>query len=139
MKMFCYSLLFCLLFTSCIHYVQVAKVSVNQSNLASTFARSPDPEQAHPPTGEKLYVSWRLPLSIQPEDCHILLSVIYKDLTEETKTYPLAHRIGAVSFPLLNEKFKETKGLYAYQAILMDKDDKVIDKWEHQMWVKVIH
>lgn len=139
MKTFCYSLLFSLLFTSCIRYVQVAKVSVNQANLASTFVRSPDPKQEHPPTGEKLYISFRIPFSLEPSDCHILLSVIYKDLTEEVQTYPISHRVGALSFSLLDEKFKETKGLFAYQALLVDKDNKVIDKWEHQMWVKVIH
>ncbi|MBM3193835.1 MAG: hypothetical protein FJZ59_06370 [Chlamydiae bacterium] len=132
-------MLFSLLFSSCIHYIQVAKVEVNQSNLASTFVRSPDPKQDHPPTGEKLFVTWQIPLSIDPSNCQIVLSLIYKDLTEETKTYPLSHRIGRISFPLLDEKFKETKGLFAYQALLVDKDNKVIDKWEHQMWVKVIH
>lgn len=135
----CYSILCILLFSSCGHYVQVAKVNVDRTNLASTFARSPDPDQAAPSVGEKLYVSWSLPFSLQPQDHQIVLSVVYKDLTEEKKTYPLEHRLGVISFPLLDKKFDDTKGFFAYQALLVDKEEKVIDKWEHQMWIKVIH
>lgn len=135
-----YCSIFCIfLFISCGHYVAVSKVSVDRTNLASTFARSPDPDQASPPVGEKLFVSWSLPFSLQPKDHQIVLSVVYKDLTEEKKTYPLEHRFGIVSFPLLDKKFDDTKGFFAYQALLIDNQEKVIDKWEHQMWVKVIH
>lgn len=135
--MFYCSLLF--LFTSCGHYVSVAKVNVDRSSLASTFARSPDPSQQSPPTGEKLYISWRLPLKLKPEEHQIVLSLVYKDLTEEKKIYPINHRIGVVSFPLLDKKFEDTKGLFSYQVLLVDKQETVVDKWEHQMWIKILN
>ena len=139
MKKFCSTLLFSLLFTSCIHYIDVARVTVDKTNLASTFARSPDPAQSSPPTGEKLYSNWRLPPSIKPEDHHLVLSVIYKDLTEETQVYPLAHHLGITSFALTGQKFTEKSGFHAYKVELLDKDDNVIDKYEHRMWVNLIH
>ncbi len=139
MKKFCSTLLFSLLFTSCVHYVGAAKVNIDKTNLASTFARSPDPQQASPPLGERLYINWQLPPSIKPEDHHIVLSVIYKDLTEEKQVYPLAHHLGITSFSLLGQKFTEKNGFHAYKVELLDKEDKVIDKYEHRMWVNLIH
>lgn len=118
--------------------IQVSKVNIDKTSLASTFARTPDPTQQSPPLGEKLYVSWRLPLNLKPEDHHVVLKVIYKDLTQEEVIYPMAHRLGTVSFTLLNEKFKSKNGFYAYEALLVNKEDKVIDKWQHQMWVNLI-
>ncbi len=134
--MFFCSLLF--LLTSCGHYVSVSKVTVDRSNLASTFVRSPDPEQISPPAGEKLYITWTLPLAMLPKDHELILSIVYKDLTEEKITYPLEHRIGVISFPLVNEKFEKTKGFYAYQVALLNKEQKVIDTWQHRMWIKIL-
>lgn len=140
MKMFYYTLLFSALFVSCQrHYVQVSKVPVNQETLASTFARSPDPLQEKPPTGEKLYISWQLPFSLDPNNYHLVLSVIYKDLSEEQQTFSLPHQMGVVSFSLVDERYLETNGFYAYQVELVDKEGKVIDKWQHQMWVTILH
>ncbi len=141
MKSFCYSLVFSLLCISCgpQHYLGVSRAVVDKTTLASTFARSPDPEQSRPPKGEKLYVSWLLPPSLKPKDLHITLSVIYKDFTEETLEYPVSNLIGAVSFPLINEKFNEKQGFFAYQALLLDKDNHILDKWEHQLWTEIIH
>ena len=128
-----------LLLVSCNqHYLQVDKLAVDRNSLASTFARSPDPEQIKPPTGEKLYISWALPFSAKPKDYHLVLSVIYKNLTQEQETYPIARRIGFLSFPLINKKYKDTEGFYAYKVDLVDAEGKILDTWQHQMWVTLL-
>jgi hypothetical protein len=140
MKSFCYSLLFVALSISCgpQHYLGVYREVVDKTTLASTYVRSPDPVQASPPKGEKLYVRCKFPPSEKPIGYHILLSVIYNDLTEEKIDYPVALRSGEISLNLTDTKFKKTQGFFAYQALLLDKDDNVIDKWEHQLWTKII-
>ena len=121
------------------HYVQVEKVSVDRASLASTFARSPDPNQIKPPTGEKLYINWYLPFSIKPEEYQLVLSVIYKNLTQEQKIYDIPTRIGFSSFSLIDKKYQETKGFYSYKVELVNKNDGSIkDTWEHQMWVTLL-
>lgn len=117
----------------------VKKVEVGPESLASRFARSPDPLSAKPPTGEKLYVGWTLPLALNPKDHEIRLKVIYKDLSEETFMYPLTWRAGVFAFSVIGEKFKDTKGVFSYKAELVNHDGLVLNTWKHQMWVNVIH
>jgi hypothetical protein len=139
MKKICSTLLLSILFASCnTHHIQVSKAFVDKTNLASTFARSPDPMQQNPPVGEKLYIRWNVPFSRKPENCKLVLSVIYKDLTEEVQQFPVSSRFGIVSFSLVSQKYKEKNGFQAYKAELLDENNQVIDKWQHQMWVNLI-
>ena len=137
MKFIYYSLLF--LLASCGPSVTVTRAIIDKSSLASTFVRSPDPLQKNTPNGERLFISWTLPLTLKPENHYLVLSVIYKDLTEEKKIYPIHNRYGTATFDLLDDNFKDHNGFYAYQAELQDTEGMVIDKWEHQMWVSILN
>ncbi len=128
-----------LLLVSCGPTVTVTRAVIDKSSLASTFVRSPDPLQANVPNGERLFISWTLPFSSKPENHNLILTVIYKDLTQEKKTYPIHHRFGIATFDLLDDKFKDHNGFYAYQAELQDTEGTVIDKWQHQMWVSILN
>ena len=121
------------------HYMSVCKVPIDRSSLASTYAESPNPQAKNPPKGEKLYVTWRLPFSIDPKGMKIRLKVIYKDLTEAETVHPIPHRVGAFGYAVLNEKFIETNGFYSYKAELLDKEDKIVDVVKQRMWVNVIN
>jgi len=120
------------------YYVNITKVTIDKNSIASTFARTPDPLKVQPPSGEKLYITWRLSTKMDPTHHKIVLHVIYKDLTEETITYPLTVRAGTFDFQLLNEKFEKAKGFYSYKAELIDAAGEILDTWQHIMWVKVL-
>ena len=132
------SLFLSALLVSCGGHVTVTKVNVDRSSLASTFVKSPDPLQDKPPVGERLYIQWTLPLHHDPQEYHLLLSVIYKNLTEEKKEIPLATRFGTETFSVVDAKFKETDGLYSYKVDLIDQNGHVCETWKHQMWVNLI-
>ncbi len=120
------------------HYVSVVKVPVDKTSLASTYAGTPDPKAKVVPKGEKLYISYRIPFSMSTDDLKIRLKVIYKNLEQEEKIFPIYHRIGAVGFDLVGDKFKKTSGFFTYKAELLDKDDHVIDCNQQRMWVDLL-
>lgn len=134
---------FCFIFFLCSGcgstYIMVKKISVDKSALASTFARSPDPLQAMGHNGEKLYVAWWLPFRTDYTTHKILLQIIYRDLSEETIEKPLTQRVGTFEHVLLGEEFKSKKGIFSYKAELIDGNGKLVDSWEHIMWVKVLN
>ncbi len=128
--------LFCCGCTS--HYVSVVKVPIDKTSLASTYAESPDPKAAKPPKGEKLYVSYRIPFSMNCDDLKIRLKVVYRNLEQEEKVFPVHHRMGAVGFDLVGDKFKKTNGFFTYRVELLDKDDHVVDSNQQRMWVEIL-
>ena len=75
---------------------------------------------------------------MDPQEMRIRLSVIYRDLAVEEVIHPITHRMGAFSFPIIGAKFTQTNGVYSYRAELIDKEDKVVDTWQHRMWVEVL-
>ena len=121
------------------HYLKVAKVPFDGNSLASTFARSPDPLQSQNLKGEKLYISWKVPVDVDPKGCEISLQIIYKDLSEEVIKYPLSKRLGTFGFPLIGEKYQETNGFYSYKAEIVNKEGEILDSWQHLMWVNILN
>ncbi len=121
------------------NYVSVRKVPIDKTSLASTYAETPDPKGLNPPKGEKLFVSWRLPFSIDPTGMKIKLQVIYRDLTTDEVEHPINFRLGAFGFDVLDKKFKDTKGFYSYRAELLDKDGKSVDVFKQKMWINILN
>ena len=119
--------------------IGVRRLPLKSENYASAFARTPNPSPDANETGERLYVDWRIPFKMNPEDFEVVLSVVYKDLSTETVRKPLSGRMGGFNFALVGEKFKKTKGFLTYKAELVDKNGEVTDSWEQAMWVKVLH
>jgi len=117
----------------------VRRLPLKAEYYASTFARTPNPSPDANEAGERLYVDWRIPFKMDPKDFEVVLSVVYKDLSEETIRKPLTGRVGGFNFPLVGDKFKKTKGFLTYKADLIDKNGIVADSWEQAMWVKVLH
>ncbi len=131
-------LLIFLSLTSCgARYVNVAKLPFGAKDLASNFAETPDPRKENLETGEKLYVSWRVPFAVRPQDCKIRLKVLYKDLSEEEIIKPITYRIGTFSTPLIGDKFEKRKGFYSYKATLETIDGAILDTWKQLMWVEL--
>lgn len=111
---------------------------VNRETLPSTYVDSPDPMQASPPTGQKLFINWTLPKKEQTWPYLLLLKVIYKNLEEETISYTVGSRKGLKVFELLDEKFEGTGGLLTYKAEMMTLDGEIIQEFKHRLWFELI-
>jgi len=106
--------------------------------LASTFVGSPDPRQENPPKGQELILEWRLPEQALLEELVLVLSVIYKNHTEEKICYPINRRRGVITYSVLGKDYKETEGFLTYKAEILNKDDSVIRQWKQQLWTDLI-
>ncbi len=117
----------------------VRRLPLKSEHYASAFARTPNPNSDANEVGERLYVDWRIPFKMDPKDFEVILSVVYKDLSEESVRKPITGRVGGFNFPLVGEKFKKTNGFLTYKAELVNKNGEITDSWEQAMWVKVLH
>ena len=120
------------------YYLSVKREHINQSSLASTFVESPDPRKEHPPHGQELILQWRLPPKALNEELTLLLKIVYRDYTEESRVYLVERRRGVVTFSLLDEKFLEKKGFLTYKAEIKNSDGTVLKEWQQKLWFDLI-
>jgi len=120
------------------YYLTICQERVDRDNLASTHVGSPDPVQKNPPEGQELIIEWQIPEDILRQKPSIHLEMIYKDYSEEKKSYPISHKSGYVVYALLGQEYKKTKGLLAYKAEIVTEDGQIFRTWQHQMWVNII-
>lgn len=127
------------LFTGCQkYYVNVIREDVSKKNLASVFVGSPDPRKKTPDKGEKLLVEWNLPAKETKRPLTLKLDVLYGNYTSDVKEYPIDYKRGHILFKLLNEEYKEKKGMIAYRAEILTSKKKVLQKWQHVLFVDLI-
>ena len=126
--------------TGCQHYgLDVRKIYLNKSSLASTFAHTPDPRQTRPPMGQQLFIRWNYENPITLEEGSLLtLRVIYKDFHEEEFIYPILLSKGDVSFFHMKMEEKSYSPILTYQSELKDAKGVVIDTVTHKLWFKLI-
>ncbi|QVL55083.1 MAG: hypothetical protein KFB95_07125 [Simkaniaceae bacterium] len=134
----CLIFLFLFCFSCEKYYLSVKREAVDRMKLASTFVGSPDPLQKNPPKGQELILEWRLPEEALQEELVLVLSVIYKNHTEEKICYPIDRRRGVVTYSVLGSDYKETDGFLTYKAEILNKDDSVIKQWKQQLWTDLI-
>lgn len=131
----CFLLLLGVSLASCsTGYLNVKKMRIDSDSLASTFARSPDPQKFCPPSGQKLVVEWFLPKHCTPEAMHVKLDVVYKDLTQESFEYPISSRLGYIDYALMGEEFCEKRGILTYKVAIIDEEGKVLKSYANRMW-----
>jgi hypothetical protein len=134
----CLIFLFLLCFSCEKYYLSVKREAVDRMKLASTFVGSPDPLQKNPPKGQELILEWRLPEEALQEELVLVLSVIYKNHTEEKICYPIDRRRGVITYSVLGSDYKKTDGFLTYKAEILNKDDSVIKQWKQQLWTDLI-
>lgn len=128
-----------LLLVSCEkYYVCVKQISIGPSYLASTHVATPDPRQAHPPEGQKLFIDWVIPEDILEKSPKMVVYLLYKDHTQKELSYPIKYQRGYEVYSLLNEEFKKTHGLLTYRAEIVTEDGEIYKDWKHQLWVNLI-
>lgn len=120
------------------YYLSIYQEKIDRDSLASTYVGTPDPRQKNPPEGQELIIEWQIPRALLKEKPSIHLQMIYKDYSESKRIYPIFYKAGYVTYSILGEEFKKTKGLLAYKAEIQTEDGKTFLLWQHQLWVNVI-
>ncbi len=128
-----------LLFFGCDkYYVSVKQLSVGPTYLASTHVGTPDPRQANPPEGQKLFIDWAIPEDVLEKSPRLVMYLLYKDHSQKELIYPIEHQRGYKVYSLLNNEFRETKGLLTYRAEIVTEGGEIYKDWKHQLWVNLI-
>lgn len=134
-----FSLLFLLVFTACEKQsLAIKREWVGRNSLASTYVGSPDPRQKDPPRGQKLFMRWNVPSKMLEEEPTLILSILFRDLSEEKIYYPLDKKKGYAIYELLGEKYRKTKGFLSYKAEIVSQEGKVLKQWQHLLWAQLI-
>ncbi len=140
MKTLSKALLLLLLLTSCqSKRLYVIKKVLDREFLASSYVKTPDRHKDNPKTGIRLVVYWNLPeelfLTTLPE---IRLTVLKRSHKVDQVTFSLKKKGGHFFYDLVNEAYETSGGILTYKAeVLAEK--KILEIWEHQMWVEPIN
>ncbi|HKY99981.1 MAG TPA: hypothetical protein VJ112_02325 [Rhabdochlamydiaceae bacterium] len=120
------------------YYLSVCQQWIDVRYLASTQAKTPDPRQDHPPQGQMIAIDWRVPNSIFKKKPEVVLDLIFWDYTTKTVCFPIEHRMGYVTYSLLDEDYLKTGGILTYKVEIVTEDGDIYEEWKHQLWVNLI-
>lgn len=111
---------------------------VTERSLASHWVRTPDPKRECPPSGQRLFVSWRLPPRyLKENDLHIELTVRFGDNAQETRSFPISCFMGTYTYEALDDAFWDHKGIRTYEAKLY-AGECLLERWRHALWAELI-
>ncbi|MEN9344505.1 MAG: hypothetical protein RLZZ453_1292 [Chlamydiota bacterium] len=135
---FLLSALLCL--NSCFHpyYVSVCQKWVDARDLASSAVATPDPRQAHPPTGQMLIINWRVPQEVFAKQPEVVLNILFWDYSEKCVRIPIHHRMDFATYKLLDKEYEKTGGILTYKAEIVTQQGEVCYEWRHQLYVDLI-
>lgn len=124
-------------FCSC-HRLEVDRRFVDQASLASTYVKSPDPLQKHPPKGEELWVYWDIPVALMKERLSLTLKVVFKNLEEDLIAYPVRKKRGHYVYSLMDSDYHKKGGILGYKAEVTNEEGEIVAIFKNQMWFKPI-
>lgn len=110
---------------------------VSVESLPSFQVGTPDPRLYCPDTGEKLHISWGMPVGSCYKDLEIKLFLRFGNGEDKELNFPLFDKKGTLVYPLLNEDYWNKKGVFTYKIELY-ADETLIDTWIHQLWAERI-
>ncbi len=64
--------------------------------------------------------------------------MLLHDYSQDCVEFPINSTVGYETYSVLNCEFKETGGLLAYKAEIIDSDGEVLAEWTHQLWTELI-
>ncbi|KPK32990.1 MAG: hypothetical protein AMS24_02545 [Chlamydiae bacterium SM23_39] len=114
-------------------YVQIE--NIRKDFLASHHVGTPDHRKKHPPIGQRVIVSFDFSSSLLKKEPFICLTVRFWDNREIVKKREIKRRWGTEVFYFPN---KEKNKILTYLVQIIDKEGKIIKKWEHQFWTDLI-
>ena len=131
--------LFLLVLSSCSqYYLSLSQQWIDARYLASTHAHTPDPRQVHPPVGQMVVASWRIPKEVLDKEPEVVLELILWDYTKKTVRFPIDRRMNYATFKLLNEEYEKCGGILTYKGEIVTREGQVFREWKHQLWVDLI-
>lgn len=119
-------------------HLNVERRYIDAKSLASTYVKSPDPLQKHPPKGEQLWMYWHLPSYVMEQPLVLTLKVVMKNLEEDIVAYPIKTHIGRAVYSIMNDQYTRTGGVLTYRADITTVDGTTIESFKQQLWVKPI-
>jgi hypothetical protein len=126
-------------FSSCQkHHIHVTSIKIDKSSLASSFSGAIDPRQEVSAKGQQLYIEWNLPKKYDKMPISLQLDIIYNDQTHETIVYDVIASEKRLSFFLLGEKYRETKGVMSYKASIITQKGDIVQEWKKNSWFNLI-
>jgi hypothetical protein len=133
-------LAFALFLSSCYkNHLYIQQESIDEKELASYYAGTPDPRMKNPPIGQKIIVSWDFSkkLFLNQID-HLLLTVHFWNLEEQKEEAVIDRRRGYASFFFPNPTKDPTKKILTYRVEVFKKDGSLFETWKHQFWTDLI-
>jgi hypothetical protein len=119
-------------------HLYVQQETVDLTSLASYDIGTPDPRKAHPPTGQRILVSWDFPKSIFDQNLTLLLTVRFRNNQQDLLAHPLERKRGYTTFFFSNEKKQIQKKILTYQVQVLSKEGKILETWKHHFWTELI-
>ena len=127
-----------LFLNSCVKPLNVQTQYIGRESLASSFIDTPDPKLENPDEGQRLVIEWNLPpMYMLYEDLHMEIRVRFKNRQERQLDLKLNTPSGVYLYPILNEFYKETRGLLTYKVDIVG-DGCILQSWKHPLWVELI-
>lgn len=109
---------------------------INPNYLASVNVGTPDPRT--PPKGQMIVAEWWVPSRILELDPVLKLTILFRNYTQECVEFPIESTIGYETYSVLGKNYKETCGLLAYKAEIVDCEGEILADWKHQLWTELI-
>lgn len=124
-----------LLFTGCNREVLRMQVdNISRESLASYQIGTPDPRLIYPPVGQRLVVSWFVPIKeFVAGDIEIHIFIVYGDYSREELSFRPRQSCGMYLRTLLNENYFTKCGYLSYRSE-MYASGKLIKEWRHQLF-----
>lgn len=112
------------------------QLTVDRDFLASTVVGTPDPRQAHPPSGQRLLVGWSFPRELFEESLTLVCTVRFWNHEEKQIAVPLETRRGSESFyfPSSDQNHK----ILTYRVDVKDCAGAIVESWKHHFWTELI-
>lgn len=102
--------------------------------LASYRVKTPDPLLNHPPLGQRLVISWSIPIRcMEMDNLHIDVQIRYRNRDEEQFQIPIDKSCGTYIHSVLDSDYFTRCGILTYKVDLVG-DGKIIEEWRHQIW-----
>lgn len=111
---------------------------IDKEGLASYHVKTPDPHLACPKLGERLSISWSLPLPFHTEQTWLQLQVRLRNKEQKEYRFCIPQSKGTLFYDLTGLDYCSSGGIQAYKVEIFD-DQQLIAEQKHPLWVNLIH
>lgn len=110
---------------------------LSQRSLASYHVETPDPCLNNPPMGQRILISWSIPIEEFQSGYFIKLTIRFCNRMESTQCLRVHKNRGMYIYKLLNQDYFACGGVRTYKVELYRGND-LIECWKHQLWAELI-